>query len=87
MALRKGPSKPCSRSYLNFPSYLGDVCLWPKADIGTQSKSVFLNVRFGESSGRSGLWPGLVKGDSTRFWASVSPLVGGDMVSVWGELR
>ncbi len=30
-----------------------DVCLWPKADIETESKSPFLNVCFGEKSGRS----------------------------------
>ncbi len=27
-----------------------NVCLWSKADIETESKSVFLNVRFGEKS-------------------------------------
>ncbi len=27
---------------------------WPKADIETESKWVFLNVRFGEKSSRSG---------------------------------
>ncbi len=30
-------------------------CLWPKADIRTESKWVFLNVRFGEKSGHSTL--------------------------------
>ncbi len=30
-----------------------NVCLWPKADIRTESKSQFLDVRFGEKSGRS----------------------------------
>ena len=30
---------------------------------------------------------GLIRRDFTSFWASVSPLVGEDMVSVWGELR
>jgi len=29
------------------------VRFWPKADIETESKSVFLNVRFGGESGRS----------------------------------
>ncbi len=53
MAPRKGSSKPCSRSYLNFRPYLGNGCLWPKADIETESKAPFLNVRFGEKSGRS----------------------------------
>ncbi len=28
-------------------------CLWPKADIRTESKWVFLNGCFGEKSGRS----------------------------------
>ena len=28
-------------------------CLWPKADIRTESKSVFVNVCFGEKIGRS----------------------------------
>ena len=37
-----------SRNYLNCPPYLGDGCLWPKADIRTESKWWFLNVRFGE---------------------------------------
>ena len=32
-------------------------CLWPKADIRTKSKSMFLNVRFGEKSSRSVLRP------------------------------
>ncbi len=32
-------------------------CLWPKADIETESKCVFLNVRFGEKSGHSALNP------------------------------
>ncbi len=31
-----------------------DVRLWPKADIETESKSVFVNVCFREKSGR--LW-------------------------------
>ncbi len=30
-----------------------NVRLWPKADIRTESKSVVLNVCFGEKSGRS----------------------------------
>jgi len=36
-----------------------NVCLWPKADIETRSKYVFLNVCFGEKSGHSarGGWP------------------------------
>ncbi len=29
------------------------VCFWPKADIRTESKWWFLDVRFGENSGRS----------------------------------
>jgi len=33
-----------------------NVRLWPKADIETESKWVFLNVRFGEKSGHS--WSG-----------------------------
>ncbi len=45
--------RPYSRSYFKFPSYLCDVCLWPKADIETESKSLFLNVRFGGKSGHS----------------------------------
>ncbi len=48
---------PYSRSHLSFPSYLGDVRLWPKADIRTESKSPFLNVRFGEKSGHTALRP------------------------------
>jgi len=31
-----------------------NVCLWPKADIETESKSLVLNVRFREKSRR--LW-------------------------------
>ncbi len=34
------------------PKYANDR-LWPKADIRTESKRGFLNVRFGEESGRS----------------------------------
>ncbi len=30
-----------------------NVCFWPKADIETESKWVFLNVRFGEKSRHS----------------------------------
>ena len=32
---------------------IGDVRLWPKADIRTESNSAFPNGRFGEKSGRS----------------------------------
>ncbi len=32
-----------------------DVCLWPKADIRTESKSVFLNGCFGGKSRHSGV--------------------------------
>jgi len=39
-----------------FPEY-ANVCLWPKADIETESKSAFLNVCFGEKSGHSALNP------------------------------
>ncbi len=40
---------------MNFPTYLGDVRFWPKADIRTGSKSVLLNGCFGEISGHSGV--------------------------------
>jgi len=30
-----------------------NVCFWPKADIRTESRSLFLDVCFGEKSGRS----------------------------------
>ena len=28
----------CSRNYFNYRPYLGNGCLWPKADIETESK-------------------------------------------------
>jgi hypothetical protein len=40
-----------------------DVRFRPKADIRTESKSVFLNVRFGEKSGHSVLEGGLIEAD------------------------
>ncbi len=54
-----------SRNYLNCPPYLGDGCLWPKADIRTESKSAFLNDRFGEKSGHSAPLAGLIRADFT----------------------
>ncbi len=42
-----------------------NVCLWPKADIRTESKSGFLNVRFGEKSGHSAVRPGPIRADFT----------------------
>ncbi len=41
------------------------VRLWPKADIRTESKSVVLNVCFGEKSGHSAREPGLIRADFT----------------------
>ncbi len=46
-------------------SEYANVCLWPKADIETESKRVFLNVRFGEKSGHSTREPGLIRADFT----------------------
>ena len=47
-----------------FPEY-ANVCLWPKADIETESKSPLANVCFGEKSGHSALWPGMIQVDFT----------------------
>ncbi len=40
---------------MHVSSEYANVRLWPKADIETESKWVFLNVRFGEKSGHSGV--------------------------------
>ena len=42
-----------------------NVCLWPKADIRTESKLPFVNDRFGEKSGHSALRPNLIRADFT----------------------
>ncbi len=48
-------SRLCSRN----------VRSWPKADIETESRWVFLYVRFGEKSGHSASQPGLIQADFT----------------------
>ena len=47
------PLRMLYRNGSNFASYLCDGCLWPKADIETESKSLLLNVCFGEKSRHS----------------------------------
>ena len=45
---------PLTVNMHGFPEY-ANVCFWPKADIETESKWVFLNVCFGEKSRHSGV--------------------------------
>ena len=43
-----------ARGFMHVCAEYANGCLWPKADIRTESKWVFLNGCFGEKSGHSG---------------------------------
>ncbi len=57
------------------PKY-ANVCFWPKADIETESRWVFLNVRFGEKSGHSTLYTTLIGSDLAGFFIISWPELG-----------
>ena len=47
------PASDRSVHFIQRIAVYANDCLWPKADIRTESKWWFLDVRFGEKSGRS----------------------------------
>ena len=53
------------RGFMHVCAEYANVCLWPKADIETESKSPLANVCFGEKSGHSAREPGLIRADFT----------------------
>ena len=52
---------------------VNECCFWPKADIETESKWVFLNVRFGGESGHHSVSFSLIKEDFTKFRGVCEP--------------
>ncbi len=54
-----------ARGFMHVCAEYANDCLWPKADIETESKSPLANVCFGEKSRRSALRPGLIRPDFT----------------------
>ncbi len=57
--------KEADSAFMHIEPKYANVCLWPKADIETESKSLNFTSAFGRKSGHSALLPDLFRGDIT----------------------